>query len=182
MGWTERKEGTGGMQRIRLTQLPQPGRTMARAGLVASLTGSLLLFGACTRPGSGSGGEATATTAATPTRTVSATRATRTATTSGSAGATTTTAPLATTSASPPSGASTVPAAVPTATTGTTRAPAAPTGTPVVQGQRYVVESGDTLGSIASQFGVTVDEIISANRIENPDLIRVGQELIIPER
>ena len=52
----------------------------------------------------------------------------------------------------------------------------------MVQGQRYVVESGDTLGSIAAQFGVTVDEIISANRIENPDLIRVGQEVIIPGR
>ena len=166
------------MKRIQLTQLPRPGRTLAWSGLVATLTGSLLLFGACTRPGSG-GGDATATTAATPSRAVSATRATRTTTAPGALGTSTATSPPPTTS---PGGVPTVPAAVPTATTGTTGPSVAPTATPAVQGQRYVVEPGDTLGSIAAQFGVTVDEIITANRIENPDLIRVGQELIIPGR
>ena len=44
----------------------------------------------------------------------------------------------------------------------------------------YTVQSGDTLGSIAAQFGVTIDAIIEANGLTNPDALDVGQELIIP--
>ena len=44
----------------------------------------------------------------------------------------------------------------------------------------YVVESGDTLGTIARAHGVSVQEIAEANGIDNPDLIRVGQVLVIP--
>ncbi|HJU51762.1 MAG TPA: LysM peptidoglycan-binding domain-containing M23 family metallopeptidase [Acidimicrobiia bacterium] len=44
----------------------------------------------------------------------------------------------------------------------------------------YVVESGDTLGDIARAHGVSVEEIADANGIANPDLIRVGQVLVIP--
>ena len=46
----------------------------------------------------------------------------------------------------------------------------------------YTVQSGDTLGSIASQFGVTIDAIIDANGLTNPDAIDIGQELIIPSQ
>jgi LysM repeat protein len=44
----------------------------------------------------------------------------------------------------------------------------------------YVVNRGETLGSIARYFGSTVDAIQSANNIVNPNLIYAGQRLIIP--
>jgi LysM repeat protein len=44
----------------------------------------------------------------------------------------------------------------------------------------HVVQPGDSLFRIALQYGVTVDAIIQANNIVNPNLIIVGQELIIP--
>lgn len=46
----------------------------------------------------------------------------------------------------------------------------------------YVVEPGDTLGSIAIKFGTTVEAIVAANSIKDPDFIKEGQELIIPLR
>jgi peptidoglycan/xylan/chitin deacetylase (PgdA/CDA1 family) len=45
--------------------------------------------------------------------------------------------------------------------------------------QNYTVEAGDTLYSIASRFGTTVDAISQANRISDPARINVGQVLII---
>ena len=45
-----------------------------------------------------------------------------------------------------------------------------------------VVQPGDKLVSIAEEFGVTVQELIDANALTNPDVLRVGQELIIPGR
>lgn len=44
----------------------------------------------------------------------------------------------------------------------------------------YSVQSGDTLSAIASRFGVTVAALVSANGIANPDLIIVGQTILIP--
>jgi LysM repeat protein len=44
----------------------------------------------------------------------------------------------------------------------------------------YTVQLGDTLGSIAKQFGVTADAIIQSNSLTNPDVLMVGQELKIP--
>jgi len=44
----------------------------------------------------------------------------------------------------------------------------------------YTVNKGDTLYSIARQFQVSLDAIIMANRIEDPNYIRVGQTLRIP--
>ncbi|TLQ15413.1 LysM peptidoglycan-binding domain-containing protein [Lactococcus raffinolactis] len=40
-----------------------------------------------------------------------------------------------------------------------------------------VVEYGDTLSGIAAQFGTTVERLVSANGIGNPNLIYVGQVL-----
>lgn len=44
----------------------------------------------------------------------------------------------------------------------------------------YVVEPGDTLSYIAAKYGVSVDSLISANGITDPNLIYVGQRLTIP--
>jgi LysM repeat protein len=48
------------------------------------------------------------------------------------------------------------------------------------QGTVYKVRLGDTLGSIAQQFGVSTDAIIRLNSLANPDVLMVGQELKIP--
>ena len=45
----------------------------------------------------------------------------------------------------------------------------------------YTVRSGDELKQIAAQYGVSIRTIIDANDIPNPDSLRVGQVLRIPE-
>ncbi|MCY4081168.1 MAG: LysM peptidoglycan-binding domain-containing protein [Caldilineaceae bacterium] len=45
----------------------------------------------------------------------------------------------------------------------------------------YTVQEGDTLLGISQQFGVTVDALKAANNISNADLLRVGDQLIIPQ-
>lgn len=44
----------------------------------------------------------------------------------------------------------------------------------------YTVQQGDLLGSIANTFGVPLGALISVNDMDNPDLISIGQEIIIP--
>ena len=44
----------------------------------------------------------------------------------------------------------------------------------------YTVQEGDSLLAIAQRFGVTDDALMAANNITNPDLLRVGDVLIIP--
>lgn len=44
----------------------------------------------------------------------------------------------------------------------------------------YVVAWGDTLSSIALRYGTTAATIAERNQVANPDLIRVGQRLVIP--
>ncbi|KXG77840.1 Spore coat assembly protein ExsA [Fervidicola ferrireducens] len=46
----------------------------------------------------------------------------------------------------------------------------------------YIVQKGDTLWKIAKRYNVTLDAIIKANNITNPDLIYPGQRLIIPRQ
>ena len=43
----------------------------------------------------------------------------------------------------------------------------------------YIVKSGDTLSKIAKQYNTTIDKLVKDNNIKNPDLIIVGQKLII---
>ena len=45
-------------------------------------------------------------------------------------------------------------------------------------GEAYTVGSGDTLSSIATQLGVSVDHLMAQNGISNPDLIYSGQTLL----
>ena len=57
---------------------------------------------------------------------------------------------------------------------------AAPTAA-AASGQTYVVQSGDSLLSIATQFNVSVKQILNANpQMTNPDNLAIGQELKIP--
>ncbi len=52
---------------------------------------------------------------------------------------------------------------------------------PPAPGQRvYVVRPGDSLWTISRRFGVSIDDILAANDLANPNLIYPGQELIIP--
>ncbi|RIK36451.1 MAG: hypothetical protein DCC55_27265 [Chloroflexi bacterium] len=44
----------------------------------------------------------------------------------------------------------------------------------------YIVQPGDTLSSIARRFGTTVAVLVQLNGIQNPNLIRVGQQLLVP--
>ena len=46
--------------------------------------------------------------------------------------------------------------------------------------QVYVVQAGDSLGGIASRFGVTLEALIQANGLTNPDFLFAGQRLTIP--
>lgn len=44
----------------------------------------------------------------------------------------------------------------------------------------YVVQRGDSLGKIATRYGVTVKQIVDLNGITNPNVITPGQKLKIP--
>ncbi len=44
----------------------------------------------------------------------------------------------------------------------------------------YVVQPGDTLSGLAQDFGTTIEDIMAANGITDPDALQVGQTLIIP--
>jgi len=44
----------------------------------------------------------------------------------------------------------------------------------------YTVKSGDTLGKIAKKHGVSVTALVKSNNISNPNLIHIGQVLVIP--
>jgi len=47
-------------------------------------------------------------------------------------------------------------------------------------GPIYIVQSGDTLSSIAARFNITIADLMDANGISDPNLLAEGQELIIP--
>gem|GEM_PF-625845 len=67
----------------------------------------------------------------------------------------------------------------PTMTPGITPSPrASPTQAKVI----HVVERGETLGAIAVQYDIAAEEIARANGIEVDAILRVGQELIIPQQ
>lgn len=44
----------------------------------------------------------------------------------------------------------------------------------------YIVQPGDTLFAIARRFGITVQAIVQANGLFNPDFLLAGQSLLIP--
>ncbi len=46
----------------------------------------------------------------------------------------------------------------------------------------YIVEAGDTLFKIALRYGISVDSLSRANALSEGDILRVGQQLLIPAR
>ena len=44
----------------------------------------------------------------------------------------------------------------------------------------HVVRSGETLSAIAARYGTSVSAVVRANRLSNPNLIRVGARLRVP--
>jgi hypothetical protein len=70
------------------------------------------------------------------------------------------------------------PTATPTITLTPTITPTPTPAGPVT----YIVESGDTLFSIAEQFGISIDQLLAYNPeiAANPNSIGVGSQIIIP--
>jgi len=52
----------------------------------------------------------------------------------------------------------------------------APTPTPTV----HIIQPGDTLLGIALQYGVTLDELYQVNGVLKPELLQIGQSVVIP--
>ncbi len=46
----------------------------------------------------------------------------------------------------------------------------------------HEVQAGEVLGTIAKKYGVSVEDLMEANDLDNADMIREGQELIIPNQ
>ncbi len=55
----------------------------------------------------------------------------------------------------------------------------AQSATPTV-GPVYIIQPGDSLSSIATQFGVTLEDLMTANNITDPNSISAGAQVIIP--
>ncbi len=57
-----------------------------------------------------------------------------------------------------------------------------PTPIPAPTPQVYVIKEGDTLSKIAREFGLTLDQLLAANKdtITDPNRIKVGDEIVIP--
>lgn len=47
-------------------------------------------------------------------------------------------------------------------------------------GDIYIIQPGDSLTGIASKFGVTTNQLLNINNLDNPDFVFVGQRLILP--
>jgi LysM repeat protein len=48
------------------------------------------------------------------------------------------------------------------------------------EGGTHTVSRGETLASIAAKYGVSVSAMLAANHIADPNLIKVGQKLVVP--
>jgi LysM repeat protein len=58
--------------------------------------------------------------------------------------------------------------------------PTPPPPSPTVAEQIYIVKPGDSPASIAEQFHVKVDDLMTANNIDDPQHLQIGQVLKIP--
>jgi len=68
--------------------------------------------------------------------------------------------------------------------TGSAVVTAEPTETPIAEAtpETYTIKKGDTLLKIAKKHGITLEQLLAANKatIKNADKIKVGQAIIIP--
>lgn len=48
-------------------------------------------------------------------------------------------------------------------------------------GRAYIVQRGDTLSQIGERVGIAWRRLAAHNRIRNPDIIHVGQFILLPE-
>ena len=55
-----------------------------------------------------------------------------------------------------------------------------PTATPTVGTITHTVQRGDNLTGLAKRYGTTIKAIVKANGLANPDVIYIGQKLIVP--
>ncbi|MCP4417932.1 MAG: LysM peptidoglycan-binding domain-containing protein, partial [Chloroflexi bacterium] len=44
----------------------------------------------------------------------------------------------------------------------------------------HIVQAGDTLGTISELYDVSLDDIMTENGLTNPNIISIGQQIIIP--
>jgi len=57
-----------------------------------------------------------------------------------------------------------------------------PAATPTPQPPiTYSVQAGDTLSAIAQQYDVSTEALVAANDLPDPDVLQIGQILVIPE-
>jgi len=72
-----------------------------------------------------------------------------------------------------------IPAPAPTPVEEDTVAPA-PSPSTTVGRRIHVIQEGETLSEIARMYGVTTDELVQTNGLDDPNAISVGQALVIP--
>lgn len=82
--------------------------------------------------------------------------------------------PIAPPNAYPAPGEATLTAETPAAS------PSEPAAQPAPAVITYTIQRGDALQAIASAYGVTLDELMAANNLTDPNQIEAGQTLIIP--
>lgn len=63
---------------------------------------------------------------------------------------------------------------------GTATPSSTPTATPTPIFVFHTVQSGETLISIAAEYGITTETLLAANNIRDPANLEMGQELLIP--
>lgn len=56
-----------------------------------------------------------------------------------------------------------------------------PSSSSMVVGGTYTIQKGDSLSAIAKRYGVTASDLAAANGIANPNRIRIGQKIKVPE-
>lgn len=67
----------------------------------------------------------------------------------------------------------------PTAASPAPSAPAPPGASTIYTPTVYILEEGDTLRYVAAKFGVSVDDLVRVNNLTDPDLLLIGQQIVI---
>ena len=67
------------------------------------------------------------------------------------------------------------------ATTTTTSSVATTTTTTIAVPLKHVVKSGESLFSIAQLYSVKMEAIIELNKLDNPDKLGLGDEILLPQ-